>query len=162
MTDEEKFRAEAYEQYKSRMEDLRKHQEEYEEEEFDEESDPEPDETTNAGLSDEEYEQLHDAWEERKEKWEAEQDSKREAFEDERDSARDVLAIEKRTEIHIQLSWGGPADGFYLYFDKEDDLVEGFYYFQDWFKDKARFYLSNSEMDMVAQFYGIDDPDVFG
>lgn len=46
--------------------------------------------------------------------------------------ARELLAIEKRQRLIIELSTGGDADGFILDFDESGELIEGAYYWADW------------------------------
>ncbi|MHA1329603.1 MAG: hypothetical protein ACTSR2_00865 [Candidatus Hodarchaeales archaeon] len=45
---------------------------------------------------------------------------------------RQPLSIEKNYRITIQLSWGGGADGFILEYNKDKELIGGFYYWADW------------------------------
>ena len=42
---------------------------------------------------------------------------------------REPLSVEARKEVTVLLSWGGPSDGFKVYFDDEGVAVEGFYFF---------------------------------
>ena len=66
----------------------------------------------------------------------------------------DLLSIEEMREIKIQLSWGGPGDGFKLYYTKEGELSHGYYYFEDWFFYKE-FSLDESDLAEVEQAFGI-------
>jgi hypothetical protein len=63
-------------------------------------------------------------------------------------------------ELEIQMSWGGPADGYLLTFSPGAMFPwEGYYYFQDWFTEKKKFGLTRGEIDMVMTVYNID-PDL--
>jgi hypothetical protein len=66
----------------------------------------------------------------------------------------DPLAIDREILIHIQLSTGGPGDGFKLRYSTDGDLLGGVYYFADWY-DYAERPLSTEEADQVAEAYGI-------
>ena len=61
-----------------------------------------------------------------------------------------VLAVTPSIRMRIELSTGGPADGFYIYLDWETkEVMAGLYYFQDWF-DGAERYLSNDELSLTV------------
>lgn len=49
-----------------------------------------------------------------------------------------VLSVEVRKSYRVLLSWGGPSDGFDFVFDKDGDLVECYYFYQDWFDGAKR------------------------
>ena len=52
--------------------------------------------------------------------------------------AEDALSVIKRYVVYdVLLSWGGPEDGFRIYWDGED-WVGGEYYFKDWFDGATR------------------------
>ena len=60
-----------------------------------------------------------------------------------RDKHRDracegVLSVEVRKSYRVLLSWGGPSDGFDFVFNKEGELVECYYFYQDWFDGGKR------------------------
>ena len=60
-----------------------------------------------------------------------------------RDKHRDracegVLSVEVRKSYRVLLSWGGPSDGFDFVFDSEGELVECYYFYQDWFDGAKR------------------------
>lgn len=64
-----------------------------------------------------------------------------------------VLEVTKlHTVYRVGLSWGGPADGFYLYFDEENELVKAEYYFQDWF-DGAKRVLYGEALGLVEDMF---------
>jgi hypothetical protein len=68
---------------------------------------------------------------------------------------REPLSVGRRKEIKILLSWGGPADGYLIYFDEEGTPVEGFYFFADWF-EYEEYRLSDAELDQVLTIYRVD------
>lgn len=52
---------------------------------------------------------------------------------EELDIYREPLSIDVTREVNIMLSWGGPSDGFKLYFEKdESEPFKGVYWFADW------------------------------
>ena len=56
------------------------------------------------------------------------------------------------TRHQVGLSWGGPADGFYV--DVSDEEIVGItYYFQDWF-DGAKRRLRGDAFDLAARVLG--------
>lgn len=64
------------------------------------------------------------------------------------------LAICERIEVDIELSTGGPADGFKLYLDKETrEPLSGCYYYSDWGWYEEE-WLRPAELDMVAGYFG--------
>ena len=65
----------------------------------------------------------------------------------------EALAIEENREVKIQLSWGGPGDGFKLYYSREGDLSHGYYYFEDWFFYEE-FALNENELAEVESAFG--------
>jgi len=65
---------------------------------------------------------------------------------------REPLSCEERREITILLSWGGPSDGYKVYFDKDGEAIEGYYFFADWF-EYEEFKLSDTELDSVLAVY---------
>ena len=65
---------------------------------------------------------------------------------------REPLSCDERREVTILLSWGGPSDGYRLYFDKDGEAVEGYYFFADWF-EYEEFKLSDEELDSVLAIY---------
>jgi hypothetical protein len=73
---------------------------------------------------------------------------------DEIEDYREPLSIDERKEVTILLSWGGPSDGYKVYFDKENEPIEGFYFFADWF-EYEKFKLSDDELDSVVAVYPI-------
>lgn len=50
--------------------------------------------------------------------------------------------------LHVQMSWGGPSDGFYADVDKDGTLDNVRYYFKDWF-DGAEIHVN----DLVVEEY---------
>lgn len=49
-----------------------------------------------------------------------------------------VLSVEVRKSYRVLLSWGGPSDGFDFVFNMEGELVECYYFYQDWFDGAKR------------------------
>lgn len=64
-----------------------------------------------------------------------------------------VLSISASIEVDIQLSWGGPADGFKIHLDSEGGVEDGYYYYADWF-DYAERKLHSDELDDVERVFG--------
>lgn len=58
-----------------------------------------------------------------------------------------VLSVEVHKSYRVLLSWGGPSDGFDFVFDKDGDLVECYYFYQDWFDGAKR----PVDMDKAAE-----------
>lgn len=83
-------------------------------------------------------------------------DEIREAIKDE--DKRDVyyesiLAVAKRIVYDIQLSTGGPADGFKIIVDPESMEIEAIeYYFADWF-DYASVSLTGKDFKIVEEMF---------
>ena len=78
-----------------------------------------------------------------------------EPYEDE--NYREPLSVDTQVVKKILLSWGGPANGFSLYFDVnnqdgEETLSRGVYWRQDW-GEYQETRLSDGEAELVFQFY---------
>lgn len=57
-------------------------------------------------------------------------------------------------KVRMGLSWSGPADGFYVYLDPEDLMVDRIeYYYQQWF-DGATRQLWGEELEMAERLLG--------
>ena len=70
---------------------------------------------------------------------ESSNDLKYAVMNDHRDRACEgVLSVEVRKSYRVLLSWGGPSDGFDFVFNREGDLVECYYFYQDWFDGAKR------------------------
>jgi hypothetical protein len=65
---------------------------------------------------------------------------------------QEPLEYAERKEIKVLLSWGGPSDGFTIYFDTEGKPVEGFYFFASWF-EYEEFKLSQKQLELVLMLY---------
>ncbi len=65
------------------------------------------------------------------------------------------LAIEEIVEVHIQLSTGGPGDGFKLWRDTDGTYVAGEYYYTDW-GVRENLTLNYEEIDWIVGAYGIE------
>jgi hypothetical protein len=72
--------------------------------------------------------------------------------ESESEDNRAPLSIEERKEFTILLSWGGPSDGYKIYVDNNNEPVEGYYFFADWF-EYEEFKLSGEELESVLAIY---------
>jgi hypothetical protein len=68
---------------------------------------------------------------------------------------REPLSIEEKKEVTILLSWGGPSDGFKIWLDKQGEVLEGYYFFADWF-EYEEYRLSDHELDSVLEVYPIE------
>lgn len=66
----------------------------------------------------------------------------------------DVLEVSRLHLVYrIGLSWGGPADGFYVYVDPEDKTISRIeYYFQDWWGGATRELRGNDFNDAKELF----------
>ena len=71
---------------------------------------------------------------------------------DEVEEYREPLSVEARKEVTVLLSWGGPSDGYKVYFDQEGEAIGGYYFFADWF-EYEEFKLSDEELDRVLAVY---------
>jgi len=69
---------------------------------------------------------------------------------------REPLAVDLRKEIKITLSTGGPADGFTLYYYR-DELQGGVYWFADW-GTYDEIELNDEEAQKIEDFYLYSDP----
>jgi hypothetical protein len=70
------------------------------------------------------------------------------------DGMLDPLEISERVEKHVLLSWGGPSDGFRIFF-KDGEAVEGHYYKANW-GEYQQIDLSDSEVQQVVEAFGLD------
>ena len=62
------------------------------------------------------------------------------------------LSIEKNYMVEIQLSTGGDADGFKLFFNQYKELIKGCFYWADWGQYAER-YLDEEELNLVNDFF---------
>ncbi len=65
---------------------------------------------------------------------------------------REPLSLDTRKEVTVLLSWGGPSDGFKVYFDEEGEAQTGVYFLADWF-EYEEFRLSDTELEQVLAIY---------
>lgn len=73
----------------------------------------------------------------------------------ERTAENDPLCITESIEVEIELSTGGPADGFKLYLDaKTREPLRGCYYYSDWGWYEEE-WLKSPELDLVFDYFGI-------
>ncbi len=71
------------------------------------------------------------------------------------DEAKIPLAITEWVQTHIQLSTGGPGDGFLLWRTDEGEWVAGEYYYVDW-SVREKITLEYAEIDAIVNAYGLD------
>ena len=74
---------------------------------------------------------------------------------EEQEEYREPLAIDRYTELRIQLSWGGDGDGYCITIDREGEIVKGVYYWEDW-SMYEEMPLSEVELEAINQAYYID------
>ncbi len=74
---------------------------------------------------------------------------------EEQEEYREPLAIERYTELKIQLSWGGDGCGYFITVDSDGEVVKGVYYWEDWgvYEEVP---LSKEELELVSQAYYIE------
>ena len=68
-----------------------------------------------------------------------------------------VLSVDIQLKITVLLGFGGPSDGYDLYFDPEGNPLYGEYWYQ-WAGPKAVYDLSESELNAVLEAYRFEDP----
>lgn len=68
------------------------------------------------------------------------------------DDYREPLSCDERREITLLISWGGPSDGYKVYFDKDGEAIEGYYFFADRF-EYEEFKLTGEELASVLAVY---------
>ena len=73
---------------------------------------------------------------------------------DEIEEYREPLSVDERIEVTILLSWGGPSDGYRIYF-RDGEAEEGYYFFADWF-EYEQCQLSSDELDRVLRVYAVE------
>ncbi|MDW7973549.1 MAG: hypothetical protein RMI01_10185 [Thermodesulfovibrio sp.] len=61
------------------------------------------------------------------------------------------LATEVRKEVKIELSAGGPSDGFKIYVDKNNEIEEVIYYYSEWF-NYQEYRLSEYEIEKIEDW----------
>lgn len=68
--------------------------------------------------------------------------------------ANNALAFTKKEVYTLELSWGGPADGFKIIVDpKSKDIEDVIYYYSDWFSyDECK--LTLEQRDPLLPFFG--------
>src|SRR5664280_557477 len=75
---------------------------------------------------------------------------------DTQEDYRNPLSIEIRTELVIQLSWGGDGDGYKLLFAQTGGLISGLYFWENWFGVYEEVTLYRVELDNVCAAYRTD------
>ena len=73
---------------------------------------------------------------------------------DEQEEYQEPLAIDRYTELRIQLSTGGDGDGYRITTDREGEIVKGVYYWEDWgvYEEVP---LSKEELATISEAYYI-------
>lgn len=66
---------------------------------------------------------------------------------------QNILAATPEIVVTIELSWGGPADGFLFYFNGDKELEKITYYFSDW-GTYDEITLSREDQEIIEQIYG--------
>ena len=67
----------------------------------------------------------------------------------------DPLCINEVIELNIELSTGGPADGFKFYLDKQSrEPLRGCYYYSDWGWYEEE-WLTAKELELVTNYFCI-------
>lgn len=67
----------------------------------------------------------------------------------------DPLYIGEKIEVEIELSTGGPADGFKIYLDRKTrEPQRGCYYYSDWGWYEEE-WLTAQELDLVVKYFCI-------
>jgi len=68
--------------------------------------------------------------------------------------ANNALAFTKKELYTLELSWGGPADGFKIIIDPNSkDIEDVIYYYSDWFSyDECK--LTLEQRDPLLKFFG--------
>ena len=74
---------------------------------------------------------------------------------EEQEEYSEPLAVDRFTELRIQLSWGGDGDGYCITIDSDCQIVKGVYYWEDWgvYEEVP---LSEEELEAINQAYYID------
>lgn len=65
------------------------------------------------------------------------------------------LSVETVKVVKVLLGTGGPACGYEIELDSDGQPVSGYYWYQDWFKEKRRFWLEDDQLDAVIRAYDI-------
>lgn len=64
-----------------------------------------------------------------------------------------ILAISKTLTVKIELSYGGPADGFIVEVEPETrEIIRAKHYFVDWFKEPYETELNKEQVKELEQF----------
>ena len=74
---------------------------------------------------------------------------------EEQEEYQEPLAIDRYTELRIQLSTGGDGDGYRITIDREGEIVKGVYYWEDWgvYEEVP---LSKEELATISEAYYIE------
>lgn len=69
--------------------------------------------------------------------------------------SEDVLEYTEKRSVHVLLTTGGPARGYVVFLDSDDDPDSGYYWYQDWYQAKRVFWLDHEELRQVCDVYNI-------
>ena len=72
--------------------------------------------------------------------------------EPESEDSLEPRSLRHRTEITLQLSWGGPGDGFKLYLNEKGQVESGLYYWENWGVYEQE-WLQEKELRRVADYF---------
>ncbi len=67
-----------------------------------------------------------------------------------------ALCLNVLTEVEIQLSTGGDADGFKIWFNSSKEAVRGVFYWADW-GQYAEQPLTEEELNKIIDFFNLTD-----
>lgn len=79
------------------------------------------------------------------------------------DTAREQVEEENGTPLEVNttkcvqilLATGGPARGYYIFLDTDNEPASGFYWFQDWYQPKRVFWLDSQDIRAVLDVYDV-------
>ncbi len=72
-----------------------------------------------------------------------------------REDPLEPLSVTETVEVEIELSTGGPSDGFRIYLEKDTrEPVNGCYYFSDWGWSKEH-WLTKDEVMLISNYFWI-------
>lgn len=77
----------------------------------------------------------------------------------ENEDYREPLGIDFTIEARVQLSWGGPEDGYKIRFDQDGTIKSGVYYWADW-GEYQEVEMTDEETELVCEFYQVICPSV--
>lgn len=78
----------------------------------------------------------------------------------EHEDYREPLSYDVTKKVRVLLSWGGPSDGFDVYFTPENEPLRAVYFWQEW-GTHDEIELNSDELDQIIDFYFYGDPSSF-